>query len=108
MVHGLKFREWVVFFAVIFIGITAVAIRQMSGGNDDITGTISKAEPSTKQDGTPTHPYADAGQCPPSTDVIVWPKEGRSIPSIPASISVCFVGDRSSGDGGPNVEVRDR
>jgi len=70
MVHGLKFREWVVFFAVIFIGITAVAIRQMSGGNDDITGTIAKAEPSTKQDGTPTHPYADAGQCPPSTDVI--------------------------------------
>jgi len=108
MVHGLKFREWVVFFAVIFIGITAVAIRQMSGGNDDITGTISKAEPSTKQDGTPTHPYADAGQCPPSTDVIVWPKEGRSIPSIPPSISVCFVGDRSSANGGSDVEVRDR
>ena len=96
------------FFAVIFIGITAVAIRQMSGGNDDITGTIAKAEPSTKQDGTPTHPYADAGQCPPSTDVIVWPKEGRSIPSIPPSISVCFVGDRSSANGGSDVEVRDR
>ena len=29
---------------------------------DDITGTVSKAEPPTKQDGTPAHPYADASQ----------------------------------------------
>jgi len=109
MFYGLRSREWVVFFAIIFIGITVVAVRQTSAGNDDITGTVSKAEPSTKQDGTPTRPYADARQCPPSTDMIFWPKEGRSIPSIPRGISVCFVGDRSSGNGSPaDDEVRDR
>jgi uncharacterized Zn-binding protein involved in type VI secretion len=109
MFYSLKRREWVVFFAIVFISITAMAVRQMRGGQDDVTGTVSKVEPSTKQDGTPAHPYADAGQCPPSTDMIFWPKEGRSIPSIPPSISVCFVGDRSSGNGGPaDGEVRDR
>jgi hypothetical protein len=94
-------------FVTIVVG-SAIAVAQANDPKDDITGTVSKAEPPTKQDGTRAHPYADASECPPSTDMIFWPKEGRSIPSIPPSISVCFVGDRSSGDGGPNVEVRDR
>src|SRR6516225_2321902 len=65
---------------------------------DDTTGTVSKTEPAVTQDGTPAHPYADASQCPSNTDLIIWPS-GRSVPSLPPGISVCFVGDQSFKDG---------
>jgi hypothetical protein len=87
---------------IVLIGIAVVSVRA-----DDITGTVSKAEPPTKQDGTPAHPYADASQCPPSTDVVIWPS-GRTIPSIPLGISFCVVGNQSFNDSDPNVQVRDR
>jgi hypothetical protein len=104
--YGLKWRrrEWVVFLAIVVISIAAIAMRQFAGPKVDITGTVSKAEPSTKQDGTPGHPYADASQCSPSTDLVIWPRNDRPIPSIPPGISVCFVGDKSS----PDLEVRHR
>ena len=89
------------------IGIAGVAVRQTNGPKDDITGTFSQAEPSNKQDGSPAHPYADANQCPPRTDLVFWPS-GRSVPSIPPGISVCFVGDQSFENSGPDLEVRGR
>jgi hypothetical protein len=99
---------WVALFMIVVIGIVTIAVRQLDGPKDDITGTVSKAEPPTKQEGTPTHPYADASQCPPSTDLVFWPRTDRPIPSIPPGISVCFVGDKSLNDSGPDLEVRDR
>ena len=84
-----------------------IAILQINSTKDEITGTISQTEPPIQQDGTPAHPYSDASQCPARTDLVFWPS-GRSVPSIPPSISVCFVGDRSSANGGSDVEVRDR
>jgi hypothetical protein len=74
---------------------------------DDTTGTVSKAEPPIKQDGSPAHPYADASQCPSNTDLIIWPS-GRSVPSLPPGISVCFVGGQSFNDSGSDVQVRQR
>ena len=71
--------------AIIVIGITAVRA-------DDIAGTVANREPPTKQeDGTLAHPYADANQCPPKTDIIIWPKEWRSDPSFPREFAVCYV-----------------
>ncbi len=55
---------------------------------DEITGTISKAEPADRQDGTSAHPFAAANQCPPSTDVVVWPRDGQPIPSLPPHIGL--------------------
>jgi hypothetical protein len=51
-------------------------------------------------------PYADASQCPSNTDLIIWPS-GRSVPSLPPGISVCFVGQPFN-DSGPYVQVRQR
>jgi hypothetical protein len=66
-------RSWVA-LVIFVIGLGAVYPQPASSGSkDDTTGTVSKAEPPIKQDGSPAHPYADASQCP----------SGRSIPSLP-------------------------
>jgi hypothetical protein len=108
--NGPKWRRpgWVALCTIVVIGIVAIAVAAARWPKDDITGTVSKAEPPAKQDGTPTRPYADASQCPPSTDLVFWPRNERPIPSIPPSISVCFVGDKSFNDSGPDLEVRGR
>ena len=93
---------WVASLTIVVIALAAALARPASGGpKDDMTG-VSKAEPSVTQDGTPAHPYADAGQCPSNTDLIIWPS-GRS---VPPGISVCFVGDQSFKDGDSGVQVR--
>jgi hypothetical protein len=85
-----------------------IAILQINSTKDEITGTISQTEPPIQQDGTPAHPYSDASQCPARTDLVFWPS-GRSVPSIPPSISVCFVGNQPFESSGPvRVEMRDR
>jgi hypothetical protein len=73
---------------------------------NDITGTVSKAEPSIEQDGTPAHPYADVSQCPTTTDVIFWPRNDRPIPNMPPGLSVCFVGTQSFTNAGSDLTVR--
>jgi hypothetical protein len=99
-------RRWVA-LVIFFIGLGAVYPQPASSGSkDDTTGTVSKAEPPIKQDGSPVHPYADASQCPSNTDLIIWPS-GRSVPSLPPGISVCFVGQPFN-DSGPYVQVRQR
>ena len=101
-------RDWLVFFAIVVIGIAAIAMKQTNRPKDDVTGTVSQTEPPLKQDGTAAHPYPDASQCPPRTDLVFWPS-GRSVPSIPPGISVCFVGNQSFENSGPDrLEVRDR
>jgi hypothetical protein len=101
-------RDWLVFFAIVIIGIAAIAMKQTNRPKDDITGTVSQTEPAVKHDGTAAHPYPDASQCPPRTDLVFWPS-GRSVPSIPPGISVCFVGNQSFENSGPDrLEVRDR
>ncbi len=101
-------RGWLLSFAILVIGLIAIFPHAaQSGSNDDTTGTISKAEPPIKQDGTPAHPYADASQCPSSTDLVIWPN-GRSVPSLPPGIAVCFVGGQSFNDTGSAVQVRQR
>ena len=90
--------------AVILIGIAIVTVRA-----DDVSAPVAKAEPPTKQDGTLAHPYADASQCPPSTDIVIWPEEWRSIPRIPAEFAVCFVGGQSNNNPvPPDAKVRDQ
>ena len=68
-------RDWVLLSIFAVIALAGVAVGHL---NDPKSGTAggSIAE-LIKQDGTPAHPYADAS---------------RSIPSMPPSISVCFVG----------------
>ncbi len=108
--HGPKRarRRWVALVTLFGIGLGAVYPQPASSGSkDDTTGTLSKAEPPIKQDGSPAHPYADASQCPSNTDLIIWPS-GRSVPSLPPSISVCFVGGQSFNDSGSDVQVRQR
>lgn len=94
--------------AFLAIGLVVIFPRLGDAGpKEDATGTVSKAEPATKQDGTPAHPYADASQCPTSTDLIIWPS-GQSVPSLPPEISVCFVGGQSFNDTGSGVQIRKR
>jgi hypothetical protein len=93
-------------FFTIGISLATFALRQTSA--DDITGTVSKAEPPNKQDGTPAHPYAVASQCPATTDIVIWPKNDSPVPSVPPGISVCFVGNQSFNSSGPEqIKIRD-
>jgi hypothetical protein len=103
-------RRWVLTMAI--VGLAALAAQPCIAGPKsrvpkDTTGTISKAEPSIKQDGTAAHPYAHDSQCPSSTDLVIWPN-GRAIPSVPPGISVCFVGAQSFNTSGPAPQVRKR
>lgn len=100
-------RGWLLSVAIGFIGLAASTGPGQTGPKDDMTGTVSKAEPPLKQDGTPAHPFADASQCPSSTDLIIWPRD-RAIPSVPPGIAVCFVGTQSFNNSGPAVQVRQR
>ena len=94
------------FFTIVVIGVASFALAQTNA--DDTSGTVSKAEPPTKQDGTPAHPYADANDCPAATDLIIWPKADHPVPSIPPQISVCFVGNQSFNSSGPEqIKIRD-
>jgi hypothetical protein len=95
-------RSWVAFFAIV-IGVLAIAMCHINASENDITGTVSKAEPAVEQDGSLTHPYADDSQCPPSTDVVIWPKNDRPVPPMPAGISVCFVGTESFNNAGQDT-----
>jgi len=101
-------RGWLVVFTVFVIGIAAIVMQQSNRREDDITGTVSQTEPPLQQEGTPAHPYVDASRCPPRTDLVFWPS-GRSVPSFPPGISVCFVGGQSFENSGPDrLEVHDR
>ena len=75
--------DWVLLSIFAIIALAGIAVGHPAG-----RGSIAEL---IKQDGTPAHPYADAGQCPLSTDLVFW-SNSRSIPSMPRSISVCFVG----------------
>jgi hypothetical protein len=96
----------------LFLAMATLVVCISLAGNSgvmaqDITNSISKAEPVTKQDGTAAHPYAAASQCAPSTDLIFWPN-GQSTPSFPPGISVCFVGDQSPSDSSSvRIEIHD-
>jgi hypothetical protein len=100
-------RGWPLSLAISVIGLAALIGPGDAGPKDDMTGTISKSEPAIKQDGTAAHPFADAGQCPSGTDLIIWP-HGSSVPSVPPGISVCFVGDQSFDGDRPGLQVRQR
>jgi hypothetical protein len=100
-------RTWLWAVAIVIIGLAASSWTAAAGPKDEATGTLSKAEPAIKQDGTSGHPFADAGQCPASTDLIIWPN-GTAIPSIPPGISVCFVGSQSFNDNESAVQMRQR
>ncbi|HTE76380.1 MAG TPA: hypothetical protein VK653_06515 [Xanthobacteraceae bacterium] len=101
-------RDWLVLFTIVIVGIAAIAMKQTNRPKDDVTGTVSQTEPPIKHDGTPAHPYPETSQCPPRSDLVFWPN-GSSVPSIPPGTSVCFVGDQSFENSGPDrLEVRDR
>jgi hypothetical protein len=100
-------RDWFVALTLFGIAVPGIAFSQINGSKDEITGAVSQSEPPLKQDGTPAYPYSDASQCPARTDLIFWPS-GRSVPSMPPSISVCFVGNQPFDSSGPDrVEMRD-
>jgi len=92
-------RSRIAFFAVV-VGVMVIALSHINASENDTTGTISRAEPTVEQDGTLAHPYADDRQCPPTTDVVIWPKNDRPIPRMPPGISVCFVGTESFSNAG--------
>lgn len=99
--------RWVALFAGV-VAIATIATWHITAPNDEITSTVSKPRPSIERDGTSARPYADASQCPPSTDVVIWPNDDRPIPSIPPDISVCVVATQSLNDAGPDRHVGDR
>ena len=101
-------REWCLLLGFAAVAVAVITIWRISGTQAEITGTISQTEPPVRPDGTAAHPYSDASECPTHTDLVFWPS-GRLVPSFPASISVCFVGNESFENGGSDrVEVRDR
>jgi hypothetical protein len=106
--YGPKRSRLVLLVAIVVIGAAALFARPASSeSKDDTTGTVSKAEPALKQDGTPSRPFADASQCPSSTDLIIW-SNGRAIPSLPPEISACFVSNQLVNEGGSDVQVHGR
>jgi hypothetical protein len=76
-------RDWVLLSIFAVIALAGIAVGHLNDPTSGTAGTGSIAEPA--------YPYADASQCPLSTDLVFW-SNSRSIPSMPPSISVCFVG----------------
>jgi hypothetical protein len=76
-------RDWVLLSIFAVIALAGIAVGHLNDPTGGTAGTGSIAGPA--------YPYADASQCPLSTDLVFWPNS-RSIPSMPPSISVCFVG----------------
>jgi hypothetical protein len=89
--------------ALLTIVLIGVAVIPVSAGD-----TVAKVAPTSKPDGTPAHPYADVNECPPGTDIVVWPEKWHSIPNIPRVFSVCFVRGQPKNNNGGGLEVRDR
>jgi hypothetical protein len=83
-------RDWALLCAFAVIALAGIVVGHINAPTGGVMETASMFE-RLKQDGTPAHPYADANQCPLNTDLIFW-ANGRPIPSMPPSISVCFVG----------------
>jgi hypothetical protein len=109
-------RGWTLAIVVISLAFISLAVISLaaplvlpakSDSEGETTGSVSKVEPALQQDGSPAHPFADASQCPSSTDLIFWPS-GRLVPSLPAGISVCFVGNQSFEIGDSDVQLRGR
>jgi hypothetical protein len=99
-----RHRSLLITFAIIAVAV--IATLPVRGTEAQVTGTVSQIEPPAKQDGTPAHPYSDASQCPARTDLVFWPS-GRSVPNIPPSISVCFVGNEPfENSGSDRIEIR--
>jgi len=90
--------SWVAVLTIVLIGVGVIALRA-----NDITGTVAMVEPLSKPDGTVAHPYADVNQCPPNTEIVIWPEEWSSIPNIHSVFSVCFVGAKNNNGGGLDV-----
>jgi hypothetical protein len=88
-------HEWSVLLPLAAVAVAVFTVCRMTSTHAQITGTVSLTEPLARQDGTPVHPYTDASQCPPSTDIVIWPEGWRSIPNIPREFAVCFVGGQS-------------
>jgi hypothetical protein len=49
-------RRCAAFVAIVVVAFAVIAVGQTDDSKDNITGTVSKAEPTTKQDGAPAHP----------------------------------------------------
>jgi hypothetical protein len=105
-------RGWTAALAIVAISLAVISLAAAllarpakSDSEGETTGSVSKVEPALQQDGSPAHPFADASQCPSSTDLIFWPS-GRLVPSLPAGISVCFVGSQSFEVGDSDVHLR--
>ena len=77
-------RDWVLLSICALIALAGIAAGYVY--DTDTAAIIGRL----KQDGIPARLYADASQCPLGTDLVFWPNS-RSIPSMPSSISVCFV-----------------
>ena len=88
---------------IILSGVAILGVRA-----NDVTRTVLKAEPLGKTDGTAAHPYPDATQCPPNTDIVIWPEEWQAIPNVPSVFSVCFVGGQPNHKNGGGLETRGR
>jgi hypothetical protein len=84
-VRNLGPPDWLVFFAIVVIGIAAIAIKQTNRPQGDVTGTVSQTEPPAKHDGTAAHPYPDASQCPPEP---IW-FFGQAVARSRASLRAC-------------------
>jgi hypothetical protein len=83
-------RDWALLCTFAVIALGGIVVGHLNAPTGGATETASIFE-HLKQDGTAAHPYADANQCPLNTDLVFWPN-GHPIPSMPRSISVCFVG----------------
>ena len=105
-VQKLTRRNWVLLSICAVIAVAGIVVGYINNTNDT-AGTDSIVE-HIKQDGTLAHPYADASQCPPNTDIVIWLEEWRSIPNLPSVFSVCFVGGQSKNNNGGGLEVRGR
>src|SRR5215472_909008 len=76
-------RDWVL-LSVFVIALAGIVVGYINNTNDT-AGTDSIVE-RIKQDGTLAHPYAEASQCPSSTDIVIWPEEMALDPEHPSRV----------------------
>ena len=103
---------WRIFFVIVVLGISAVALREIGNLFSFDSQHVSVAEKqysrsTTAGDGSKEHPFSNAAQCPPRSDVVafnVFLQDGTVIRHPRSSRPTCYVGNTDIQSTGPLID----
>src|SRR4029077_9285365 len=95
-------RDWVLLSTFAAITLAGIAVGHLNDPTSGTAGTGSIAE-LIKQDVTPAYPYADASQCPLSTDLVFARTVARSRTCLPVYRSALLGNQSFNNSGGRSL-----